>query len=602
MSNSSNIIRLISNETVRKLESTNTVELAIVGSGKIVYKLDGVLTGIDDATGITLDSSNTSDVVSISEYFTYVSDVNNTLVITELEDGKSYEEIQEEVDEIVNKDKYVNVDNGLMYYGNHTQFIEKGINTGDFWRDLGWYDKEHSEELYSYVRTGMGMNTIRVLFNSLWIEEYLTPGVYDFTFFDMVVANAKAANVKVVFSNHKGQGGFQAFESSTWEDALFQSEAYQTRMINMMVAIANRYKDEPTVLGYDMLNEPTMADQGTDELNLEKYRVFMQSMVDAIRAVEPNKILFLQQIYGIYNASLTTVDRSDITWGKLDFPTIEDDNICYEVHEYGEFYEYGNENFIWYDGSATDTDYIQSTEYDTVTGGWQTLSADVSGINANQLEANWLTWKVDVGTNVYFDNLIVKKYDESWVFIEDVINKDFETPVDYWDDVISSGTASYAPGEGVGGGQAILVVGDEGYKETGIRIGMHVAIDEGYNYRVYVDARVDGVVNNDESIRLRLKHSNYADSWKQNYDWLNDTIMDYMALGENVHIGELGLEDDYWNDYNNYADWGSDLATIIERNNISFTWHQMFSDNYGYWDAEVTSVDWESTPVDYTGS
>lgn len=77
------IIKIPSNTEVRTLYlPSGSTTLAFEGSGKIVYKVDGVLTGIDDETGTTLNSGNTSDVVSVTSYITYISDESNILKIT----------------------------------------------------------------------------------------------------------------------------------------------------------------------------------------------------------------------------------------------------------------------------------------------------------------------------------------------------------------------------------------------------------------------------------------------------------------------------------------------------------------------------------------
>jgi hypothetical protein len=92
-------------------------------------------------------------------------------------------------------------------------------------------------------------------------------------------------------------------------------------MTNIWVEIAEKYKDEPIVIGYDIVNEPIAHyfNHELDELNHELFLLYKR-IVQEIRAVDKAHTIFL-------NGS---------NWsGNFDvFEEMLDDNIVYEFHKY----------------------------------------------------------------------------------------------------------------------------------------------------------------------------------------------------------------------------------------------------------------------------
>src|SRR5262249_38700169 len=66
----------------------------------------------------------------------------------------------------------------------------------------------------------------------------------------------------------------------------------QRRTAETWVKIAKRYRNEPTVLGYDVLNEPIAPYFDTDRLN-PKLEPLYRRIVKAIRDVDPDHVIFL---------------------------------------------------------------------------------------------------------------------------------------------------------------------------------------------------------------------------------------------------------------------------------------------------------------------
>ncbi|MFH0953201.1 MAG: cellulase family glycosylhydrolase [Verrucomicrobiota bacterium] len=167
-----------------------------------------------------------------------------------------------------------------------------------------------------------GFNTIRFSFNYRLVSPQDTPGQYSsegFAFMDKVVQWCAANDLAVILDMHACPGG-QSHDGPAdpewtywyWSDAitnwletgvpcLWQSNAdyYATtgrtpefnkqRTADIWREIANRYKDEPAILGYELMNEAWLpADAGVEDL-----RAALIQITDAIREVDANHIIMV---------------------------------------------------------------------------------------------------------------------------------------------------------------------------------------------------------------------------------------------------------------------------------------------------------------------
>lgn len=81
--------------------------------------------------------------------------------------------------------------------------------------------------------------------------------------------------------------------------SLWESEANKEKMIAFWKKIAERYKDEPWIGGYDIINEPNWNFTGTnkngcDETSNAPLRKLMVDITQAIREVDKNHIIFIE--------------------------------------------------------------------------------------------------------------------------------------------------------------------------------------------------------------------------------------------------------------------------------------------------------------------
>ncbi len=81
--------------------------------------------------------------------------------------------------------------------------------------------------------------------------------------------------------------------------SLWENEANQKKMIALWRKLANRYKNEPWIGGYDIINEPNWSftgdnKNGCDETSNAPLRELLVAITRAIREVDTNHIIFIE--------------------------------------------------------------------------------------------------------------------------------------------------------------------------------------------------------------------------------------------------------------------------------------------------------------------
>ncbi len=134
-----------------------------------------------------------------------------------------------------------------------------------------------------------GLNSVRLpfLYDSLDDPDGLFPWI------DQALSWAREVGIYVILDLH-GAPGRQSAEHHTGEakvDRLFKDPAMVDDTIAVWRQVAERYKDHPEVAGFDLLNEPTGA-----ENDATLYLVY-DRLYKAVRAVAPDKIVFIEDAY-----------------------------------------------------------------------------------------------------------------------------------------------------------------------------------------------------------------------------------------------------------------------------------------------------------------
>ncbi len=168
-------------------------------------------------------------------------------------------------------------------------------------------------------------------------QTWLTKG---FALTDSLLSWCKANHMYLILDLHAAPGGqgndLNIADRDTTKPSLWQSEANKTKTIELWRKLAERYKDEPNIGGYDILNEPNWGfddvnDQhGLKEQNNKPLRELFVNITNAIRSVDKKHIIIIEgNAWGNnYNGMLPTWDNNMVLsfhkyWNNNDVQSIQ---------------------------------------------------------------------------------------------------------------------------------------------------------------------------------------------------------------------------------------------------------------------------------------
>ncbi|MDD2415573.1 MAG: glycoside hydrolase family 5 protein [Parabacteroides sp.] len=196
--------------------------------------------------------------------------------------------------------------------------------TDQFWK--AFKDNYITREDIAYIKQ-TGMNSIRLPFHykSFTDEDYLglKSNQDGFARIDSVIKWCKEEGLYVILDMHDAPGGQTGdnIDDSYGYPWLFESEESQQLFCEIWEKIANRYKDEPAILGYDLLNEPIATHfNNKEEINKHLVPVYKKG-IEAIRSVDKNHIILLGGAQ--WNSNFTMFDEKAI-----------DSKMMYTCHRY----------------------------------------------------------------------------------------------------------------------------------------------------------------------------------------------------------------------------------------------------------------------------
>lgn len=197
--------------------------------------------------------------------------------------------------------------------------------TADFWKQFK--DNYVTREDIRFIKS-TGANTIRLPFHYKLFtdEDYMgITGRQDgFARVDSLVEWCRESELFLILDMHDAPGGQTGdnIDDSYGYPWLFDSKASQEKFCNIWRAIADHYKNEPVILGYELLNEPIAPYfSNVDELNAKLEGIYKMG-VAAIREVDLNHIILLGGAQWNGNFRPFTDSRFD-------------DKLMYTCHRYG---------------------------------------------------------------------------------------------------------------------------------------------------------------------------------------------------------------------------------------------------------------------------
>ncbi len=154
-----------------------------------------------------------------------------------------------------------------------------------------YLDYFYGEEDASYIQS-LGLNAVRLPFNYRHFEDDMNPFVLKeagFKHLDRVIELCAAHNLYTILDLHAAPG----CQNQDWHsdnaatEALFwQHKHFQDRAVWLWEKIAERYRGNAWIAGYNLLNEP--SDPSGSAIG-----PFYQRIVAAVRNMDPDHIIFL---------------------------------------------------------------------------------------------------------------------------------------------------------------------------------------------------------------------------------------------------------------------------------------------------------------------
>jgi len=204
----------------------------------------------------------------------------------------------------------------------------------------------------AYIHS-LGLNLVRIPINYHLFEDDMNPGIIKedaFAHLDTVIERCARHQVYTIIDLHALPGSQNQHwhsDNPTHVASFWIHKDFQDRALHLWEVIAKRYKDQPWVAGYDLINEPA-------DPTREKLFPYYKRLRDAIRKVDPHHILFLEG------------DRYAVEFDK--FTEIWKD-VVYTNHDYAGpgFVSGGDYPGItrgkYYDKDTLERDFLQRSEF-----------------------------------------------------------------------------------------------------------------------------------------------------------------------------------------------------------------------------------------------
>jgi aryl-phospho-beta-D-glucosidase BglC (GH1 family) len=186
-----------------------------------------------------------------------------------------------------------------------------------FFREF--YKNYFTEPDAEYIHS-LGLNLIRIPVNYRRFEDDMNPGVIKeeaFKILDRVINLCAEQQIYTIIDLHALPGSQNQHwhsDNPTHKAMFWEHKDFQDRALHLWEVIAEHYKDQPWVAGYDLINEPA-------DPTGEKVFPYYKKLYKAVHKVDPNHILFIEG-----NTYSTEFEMFTEIW----------DNVVYTNHDYAD--------------------------------------------------------------------------------------------------------------------------------------------------------------------------------------------------------------------------------------------------------------------------
>jgi endoglucanase len=476
----------------------------------------------------------------------------------------------------------------------------RGVAFGNaVWSNVALPTAHHGEVDYQRV-ADMGMNLVRFYLNYRTFEDDSAPGRYKesgFQWIDQNVAWARAHGVRLMLNMHVPQGGFQSLARGT---ALWTDVRNQDRLTALWKAIARRYRGEPTIAGYDLVNEPVVTGEK------EQWGRLANRIVRAIRLVDPWHVVAVERLNGRRADGSGAADTSNDA--ELNFVVVDDPNVLYEFHVYTPM-EFTHQLASWVNCCQVPTTYPDpaalSVSWSNVS--WKHWSWDgapaAGALRVPDGTTPWTAYRVaftvtDPTWNlgrpvfmsqnnagaVYFDDFVVNEYDPEGRLVRRIFQSDLEDPEAWslWKVDPAARGARVVGTDGHAGTRSVGIAGTTTDASLSADV-YFFRVVTGNTYELTYWARADGSAAGSTSLGRLDFLSSSAPVYAREKALLAAELDRFAAWGEAhdvpLYLGEFGAIRAAFE--RGGAAWVGDMLDLLATRDISWTYHSYHESAFG---------------------
>ena len=164
----------------------------------------------------------------------------------------------------------------------------------------GLWTRSYKEMINEMV--GLGFNTIRLPYSSELLHTNAAPNGIDFyrnpdlqglsgvQVMDAIIAYAGQQGMRVILDHHRSGAGAGTSDNGLWYDSTYTEDAW----VADWVTLANRYKTNSTVIGFDLHNEPHNGTWGGG--GATDWARAAERAGNAALAVNPDLLMFVEGV------------------------------------------------------------------------------------------------------------------------------------------------------------------------------------------------------------------------------------------------------------------------------------------------------------------
>jgi endoglucanase len=219
-----------------------------------------------------------------------------------------------------------------------------------FFREF--YKNYFTESDAEYIQS-LGLNLVRIPIHYRRFEDDMNPGVIKeecFEYLDKVIELCAKHRIYTIIDLH-ALPGFQNqhwhSDNPTHKAFFWVHKDFQDRVLHLWETIAEHYKDQPWVAGYDLINEPA-------DPTREKVFPYYKRLYEAVHKIDPKHIMFIEG-----NKYSTEFDIFTEIW----------DDVVYTNHDYadpgfidgGDYPGYSRGRYV--DRDTLESDFLKKSEF-----------------------------------------------------------------------------------------------------------------------------------------------------------------------------------------------------------------------------------------------